>query len=71
MQVFQWTSHYEVRGLLISVFGLAFFLGSLAILVFPDWLVVSLGVVIGGVCVFGGFLWTVSHKASPADRPTD
>ena len=59
---------HQLGGLLISLAGFALLVASVGALVLPDSLVFAVtGMTIGGVCVFAGYLWTVSHRAGPTD----
>jgi len=61
---------HQMRGLLLSALGFVLLVASLSALFLSDSLAVSVvGMAIGAVCVFAGYLWTMSHKAGPLDRP--
>jgi len=53
----------EQKGILISLIGFALILASIGIEVLPDSRAVSvLGLSTGAFLVFGGYLWTLSHR---------
>jgi hypothetical protein len=60
---------HQLLGILVSSAGFALLLASMGSLVLPDSTALAvLGMATGAVCVFAGYLWTISHRAGPTDR---
>ena len=57
------------RGLRLSAAGAAVFLTSLVSLLFLPGLVAAAGMLVGGLCVWAGFIWTllVYYTQPPAE----